>query len=70
MEWSYLRFHPSVREAKEFDVSKLTMNFAGYDYHRIRRGNVSLIWPTGGPRDVSGPSPEQIKIVERCLREG
>jgi hypothetical protein len=69
LQWSYLRFHPSVEEAKAFDVSTLSTNFAGYDIHRIRHANVSLIWATGGRRHVSGPRQAQIRTVERCLRE-
>jgi hypothetical protein len=65
---AYLRFHPSVDEAKDFDVSELNTNFGNYQYHRKRYGNVSLIWATGGPGDLAGPSSDEIKTVERCLR--
>ena len=65
---SFLRFHPSIEAAKDFDVSSLTGSFAGYQFHRIRHGNVSLIWATGGPNDFSGPPKSQVEAVERCLR--
>jgi hypothetical protein len=68
LEWAYLRFHPSVDDAKAFDVSKLNTNFGGYQYHRNRYGNVSLVWATGGQQDVAGPSSAEVKTVERCLR--
>lgn len=65
---AYLRFHPSIDEAKAFDVSELNTNFGGYQYHRKRYGNVSLIWTTGGRRNVVGPSKDEVKTIERCLR--
>jgi hypothetical protein len=68
LAWAYLRFHPSIDEAKAFDVSKLNTTFGGYQYHRKRYGNVSLVWATGGPREVAGPSKDEVKTVERCLR--
>jgi hypothetical protein len=68
LEWAYLRFHPSVDDAKSFDVTALNTNFGGYQYHRKRYGNVSLIWATGGRRNVKGPNSEEIDTVERCLR--
>lgn len=68
LEWAYLRFHPSIDEAKAFDVSQLSTSFGGYQYHRKRYGNVSLIWATGGRRNLSGPSKDEVKTVERCLR--
>jgi hypothetical protein len=68
LDWGYLRFHPSIDDAKSFDVTALTTNFGGYTYHRKRFGNVSLIWATGGRRNVSGPSADEIDAVERCLR--
>jgi hypothetical protein len=68
LQWSFLRFHPNVESAKDFDVSTLSANFGGYEFHRLRRGNVSLIWATGGVRHVSGPNDDQLKAVERCLR--
>jgi hypothetical protein len=67
LEWADLRFHPSVAEAKAFDVSTLSTNFGGYEYHRKRYGNVSLIWATGG-RDLAPPSSHEIETLERCLR--
>jgi hypothetical protein len=68
LQWAYLRFHPSVEDAKSFDISALSTNFGGYEYHRKRYGNVSLIWATGGRRNVAGPGAEEIKTVESCLR--
>ena len=65
---AFLRFHPTIDEAKAFDVSALRTNFGGYEYHRKRYGNVSLIWPTGGPQSVRGPSRDEIEGVEDCLR--
>jgi hypothetical protein len=68
LAWAYLRFHPSIEEAKAFDVSQLSTSFGGYQYHRKRYGNVSLIWATGGRRNLSGPSKDEVETVERCLR--
>ena len=68
LRWAFLRFHPDVQAAKEFDVSTLSTSFGGYVFHRLRRGNVSLIWATGGPRAVAGPSKDEVKTVERCLK--
>jgi hypothetical protein len=68
LERAYLRFHPSIDDAKAFDVSKLNTNFGGYDYHRKRYGNVSLVWATGGKQNVQAPSSDEIKAVEGCLR--
>jgi hypothetical protein len=68
LERAYLRFHPSIDEAKAFDVAELNTNFGGYQYHRKRYGNVSLIWATGGRQNIPGPSSDEIKTVERCLR--
>src|SRR5439155_21973063 len=68
LQWAFLRFHPSIDAAKAFDVSQLNTNFGGYQYDRKRYGNVSLIWATGGRRNVAGPSADEIKTVERCLR--
>ena len=50
LQWAFLRFHPDVKAAKDFDVSTLSTSFGGYQYHRLRRGNVSLVWATGGAR--------------------
>ena len=68
LRWAFLRFHPDVQTAKDFDVSTLTTNFGGYQFHRLRRGNVSLIWATGGPRGVEGPGKDDVQTVERCLK--
>jgi len=68
LQWAFLRFHPDVKAAKDFDVSTLSTSFGGYQYHRLRRGNVSLVWATGGARDVAGPNPDEVKTVEGCLR--
>jgi hypothetical protein len=68
LQWAFLRFHPDVKSAKDFDVSEMSANFGGYVFHRVRRGNVSLIWATGGQRGVEGPSPSEMKTVESCLR--
>jgi hypothetical protein len=68
LQWAFLRFHPDVKSAKDFDVSTLSANFGGYVFHRVRRGNVSLIWATGGQRGVEGPSASEVKTVESCLR--
>ena len=68
LNWAFLRFHPTIDDAKAFDVSTLNTNFGGYEYHRNRYGNVSLIWATGGPRDVRGPGQDELDAVERCLR--
>jgi len=68
LQWAYLRFHPSVQAAKDFDVSTLNTSFGGYEFHRLRRGNVSLIWATGGQRGVEGPNKEEVQTVERCLK--
>jgi hypothetical protein len=68
LEWAYLRFHPSIDEAKAFDVSQLNTAFGGYQYHRKRYGNVSLIWATGGRRNLAGPGKDEVKTVERCLK--
>jgi len=68
LQWAFLRFHPNVQAAKDFDVSKLSASFGGYDFHRLRRGNVSLIWATGGARGVEGPSKDEVQTVERCLK--
>ena len=68
LEWAFLRFHPTIEDAKAFDVSALSTNFGGYQYHRKRYGNVSLIWATGGPQSVRGPSRDEIEGVEDCLR--
>ena len=57
-----------MKAAKDFDVSTLSTNFGGYQYHQLRRGNVSLVWATGGAKDVAGPNPDEVKTVERCLR--
>jgi hypothetical protein len=32
------------------------------------RGNVSLIWATGGAEDVLGPDSDEVKTVEQCLK--
>lgn len=68
LQWAFLRFHPDVQSAKDFDVSTLSTSFGGYQYHRLRRGNVSLIWATGGERGVAGPSKDEVQTVERCLK--
>ena len=68
LQWAFLRFHPDVKSAKDFDVSTLSANFGGYVFHRVRHGNVSLIWATGGKRGVEGPSEAEMKTVENCLR--
>ena len=68
LQWAFLRFHPDVKSAKDFDVSTLSANFGGYVFHRVRRGNVSLVWATGGQRGVEGPSASEMKTVESCLR--
>jgi len=68
LNYAYLRFHPSAADAKAFDPSKLNTNFGGYDFHSKRYGNVSLVWATGGPSHLSGPSADQTKVVEGCLR--
>jgi len=68
LQWAFLRFHPSVQAAKEFDVSKLTASFGGYEFHRLRKGNVSLVWATGGQNGVQGPSKDEVQTVERCLK--
>jgi len=68
LQWAFLRFHPDVKSAKDFDISSLSANFGGYVFHRVRRGNVSLIWATGGQRGVEGPSASEVKTVEGCLR--
>ena len=68
LQWAYLRFHPSVQAAKDFDVSALNTSFGGYEFHRVRRGNVSLIWATGGPRGVEGPNKDDVQTVEHCLK--
>ncbi len=68
LQRAFLRFHPTIDDAKAFDVSALSTNFGGYEYHRKRYGNVSLIWTTGGPRNVRGPNPDEIEGVEDCLR--
>jgi hypothetical protein len=68
LQWAYLRFHPDVKSAKDFDVSTLNTSFGGYEFHRLRRGNVSLIWATGGARDVVGPDSDEVRTVERCLK--
>ena len=68
LPWAYLRFHPSIDEARAFDVSQLNTNFGGYQYHRKRYGNVSLVWATGGRRNLTGPSKDEFKTVEGCLR--
>jgi hypothetical protein len=65
---SFVRFHPSIEAAKDFDVSKLNASFAGYEFHRIRHGNVSLVWATGGPNHFSGPPKSQLETAEHCLR--
>ena len=67
LNFAYLRFDPSVADAKAFDVSKLNTNFGGYDFHRKRYGNVSLVWATGGPANLTGPTAAEVKDVERCL---
>ena len=59
---------PTCKAAKDFDVSTLSTSFGGYEFHRLRRGNVSLIWATGGARGVAGPSKDEVKTVERCLK--
>jgi hypothetical protein len=68
LQWAFLRFHPDVQAAKDFDVSTLSASFGGYEFHRLRRGNVSLIWATGGQRGVTGPSKDEVKTVEHCLK--
>jgi hypothetical protein len=68
LRWAFLRFHPDVQAAKDFDVSKLSTSFGGYEFHRLRRGNVSLIWATGGAKGVEGPSKGEVKTVEGCLK--
>ena len=68
LQWAFLRFHPDVQAAKDFDVSKLSTSFGGYEFHRLRRGNVSLIWATGGTKGVEGPSKDEVKTVEGCLK--
>ena len=68
LQWAFLRFHPSVQAAKDFDVSKLTTSFGGYEFHRVRKGNVSLIWATGGQNGVTGPSKDEVQTVEGCLK--
>ncbi len=68
LQWAFLRFHPTIDDAKAFDVSALNTNFGGYEYHRKRYGNVSLIWATGGLRNVRGPNPDEIESVEECLQ--
>jgi hypothetical protein len=68
LQWAFLRFRPDVKSAKDLDVSTLSANFGGYVFHRVRRGNVSLIWATGGQRGVEGPSASEMKTVESCLR--
>ncbi len=68
LQWAFLRFHPTIDDAKAFDVSALSTNFGGYEYHRKRYGNVSLIWATGGLRNVRGPNPDEIESVEDCLQ--
>jgi hypothetical protein len=65
---SYIRFHPSVEAAKDYDVSTLNGSFGGYQFHRIRHGNASVIWATGGPNDFSGPPKSQLETAEGCLR--
>ena len=42
LNFAYLRFHPSVADAKAFDVSKLNTNFGGYDFHSRRYGDQPL----------------------------
>jgi len=68
LQWAFLRFHPDVKAAKDFDVSTMSANFGGYVFHRVRHGNVSVIWATGGQRGVEGPSASEMKTVEGCLR--
>jgi hypothetical protein len=68
LQWAFFRFHPDVKSAKDFDVSEMSANFGGYVFHRVRRGNVSVIWATGGQRGVEGPSASEMKTVESCLR--
>jgi hypothetical protein len=68
LQGAFLRFHPDVQAAKDFDVSKLSTSFGGYEFHRLRRGNVSLIWATGGAKGVEGPSKNEVKTVEGCLK--
>jgi hypothetical protein len=68
LNYAYLRFHPSAADAKAFDPSKLNTNFGGYEFNSKRYGNVSLVWATGGPNNLTGPSAAEVKIVERCLR--
>jgi hypothetical protein len=68
LNFAFLRFHPTIDDAKAFDVSTLATNFGGYEYHRKRYGNVSLIWATGGPGNVSGPGQDEVDTIERCLR--
>jgi hypothetical protein len=68
LQWAYLRFHPDVQAAKDFDVSTLNTSFGGYEFHRVRKGNVSLIWATGGQKGVEGPSKDEVNTVERCLK--
>ena len=68
LDWAFLRFHPTIDDAKAFDVSALNTNFGGYEYHQKRYGNVSLVWATGGRRDLTGPPSDEVETVERCLR--
>ena len=68
LQWAYLRFHPDVQAAKDFDIATLNTSFGGYQYHRVRRGNVSLIWATGGQNGLQGPSKDEVKTVEGCLK--
>ena len=68
LQWAYLRFHPDVQAAKDFDISTLNTSFGGYQFHRKRLGNVSLIWATGGQNGLAGPNKDEVKTVERCLK--
>jgi hypothetical protein len=68
LQWAFLRFHPDVKSAKDFDVSMMSANFGGYVFHGVRRGNVSVNWATGGQRGIEGPSASEMKTVESCLR--
>src|SRR6266516_5805726 len=62
-----LLFHPSVDDAKALDITRWNSNFGGFDFHRVRHGNVSVIWATGGvvPRR---PSSTDFAAVNGCLR--
>ena len=62
-----LLFHPSVDDAKALDITRWNSNFGGFDFHRVRYGNVSVIWATGGvvPRR---PSSSDFAAVNGCLR--